>query len=340
MSKILTLVIPTYNMQDYLPECLDSLLIEDEFMSLLEILVIIDGATDNSAKIGQSYAERYPDTFRIILKENGNYGSCVNYGIAQAKGKYIKTLDADDRFETKHFAKFLKCLQVVDADMIINDYAGWNMTNGHIDYFKYNLPNPNIFTIEELKFTPQVPLMMHAAAYRTSLLRDMKYRQTEGISYTDQEWTFMPLTQVKTIWYFPQILYIYRVGRTGQTVDINVWIHHADEEIFGLKKMTKFYQDVKDKSSDTIRRILEYRLKFRVNAIYNHIFIRSFGAVDDTIIKDLDQYVHQNLPFAYNQLGKDITYHGLNVIDLYRKHPFVYKLYLQGRKIAKNTFKK
>ncbi len=340
MSKILTLVIPTYNMQDFLPECLDSLLIEDELMSLLEILVIIDGATDNSAQIGLEYAKRYPNTFRIIQKENGNYGSCVNYGIAEAKGKYIKTLDADDRFNTENFGHFLRQLQGVDADMIINDYAGWNMTNGHTDYFRYNLPTPNTFTIEGLKFTKQVPLMMHATAYRTTLLRDMNYKQTEGISYTDQEWTFMPLTRVKTIWYFPHIVYIYRVGRSGQTVDINVWIHHAEEEIFGLKKMTKFYQDIKDRLSDTVRKILEYRLVFRTNAIYNHIFIRSFGSIDDAIIKDLDKYVYNNLSFVYKQLEKDISYHGLNVINLYRKHPIVYKIYLKSRKIAQNTFKK
>lgn len=340
MSKILTLVVPTYNMQDFLTECLDSLLIEDALMSALEVLVVIDGATDDSAKIAQGYEARYPDTFSVILKENGNYGSCVNYGIAHAKGKYIKTLDADDRFQTGHFAQFMRSLPSVDADMIINDYAGWNMTNDHVDYYRYNLPNPDVLTIVELKFEQDVPLMMHAAAYRTSLLRDMNYRQTEGISYTDQEWTFMPLTRVKSIWYFPHILYIYRVGRAGQTVDINVWIHHADEEILGLKKMTKFYQGVKDKVSDKVREILEYRLKFRTHAIYNHIFIRSLGAIDDAIVRDLDQYVHQNLPMVYDQLNKDITYHGLDVIGLYRRYPFAYRLYLKGRQIAKRTFKR
>jgi len=339
MSKILTLVIPTYNMQDFLPECLDSLLIEDELLPLLEILVIIDGSTDNSAQIGQSYADRYPNTFRVIQKENGNYGSCVNRGIAEAEGKYIKTLDADDKFNSENFAQFLKQLQGIETDMIISDYSGWNMTNNHIDYYKYSLPNPNPFTIEELDISKQVPLMMHAVAYRTSLLRKMNYKQSEGISYTDQEWTFMPLTQVKKIWYFPHSVYIYRVGRAGQTVDINVWIHHAEEEIYGLKKMTKFYQEFKDKSSDTTRTLLEDRLMFRTNAIYNHIFIRSLDAIDDAIIKDFDQYVYKNLPSIYQQMDQEISYHGLNIINLYRNHPLAYKIYLLIRKTANRIFK-
>jgi len=339
MSKILTLVIPTYNMQDYLPECLESLIVEEDSLALLEVLIIIDGATDNSAQIGQGYAERYPNTFRVILKENGNYGSCVNRGIEEAQGKYIKILDADDKFETKNFTQFIKQIQDIDVDMIVSDYAGWNISKNHIDYFKYNLPYPNTFTVNELEFTTEVPLMMHAAAYRTSMLREMNYKQSEGISYTDQEWIFMPVTQVKSIWYFPYTLYIYRMGRAGQTVDINVWIHHANEEIFGLKKMTQFYKDIKDKSNDAILKFLDYRLKFRTNAIYNHIFIRSFNAVDDTLVKDLEQYIQTNLPAEYMQLEKEIRYHGINVIGLYRRHPIAYKVYLLCRKTAQKLFK-
>jgi len=167
----------------------------------------------------------------------------------------------------------------------------------------------------------------------------MNYKQSEGISYTDQEWIFMPVTHVKSIWYFPYTLYIYRMGRAGQTIDINVWIHHADEEIFGLKKMTQFYNNIKDKSSDEIRKFLKCRLKFRTNAIYNHIFIRSIKAVDNALIKDLEQYIQTYLPSEYKQLEKEIRYHGLNVIGLYRRHPIAYKVYLLCRKTAQKLFK-
>ena len=85
MNKLLTLVIPTYNMEAFLPDCLNTLIVEDELMSLLEVLIIIDGSTDQSAQIGQKFADRYPDTFRVILKSNGNYGSCVNRGIESTR---------------------------------------------------------------------------------------------------------------------------------------------------------------------------------------------------------------------------------------------------------------
>ena len=339
MNKLLTLVIPTYNMERLLRECLETLVVKDELMSLLEVLVVIDGSTDSSASIGQEFADRYPDTFRVIIKENGNYGSCVNRGLDEARGKYIKTLDADDKFKAGSLELFLDQLRDVDADMIISDYAGWNMQTGHIDQFCYHLPTSGLFGIDRLKFQPHTPLMMHAVAYRTSMLREMHYRQTEGIFYTDQEWTFMPVSRVRKIWYFPHTLYIYRVGREGQTVDIRVWVRHADQEIFGLKKMTTFYNGIKDHISAELKDFMLYRLHFRVSAIYMHLFIRSFGAVDDAAIRDFDQFVAQHQPEFYRNVEQLHTYHGLNVIGLWRRHPRLYRVYLAVRRFAHQRFK-
>lgn len=101
MQKLLTIVIPTYNMQDYLHRCLYSLVLEDEqLMSQLEVLVINDGSKDRSSEIGHEYEAKYPDVIRVIDKENGNYGSCVNRALAEATGKYFRMLDADDWCDT------------------------------------------------------------------------------------------------------------------------------------------------------------------------------------------------------------------------------------------------
>ena len=86
MEKILTIVIPTYNMQDYLRRCLESLIVPEKQMKQLEVLVINDGSKDNSSAIAHEYQDKYHDTFRVIDKGNGNYGSCVNRGLQEAKG--------------------------------------------------------------------------------------------------------------------------------------------------------------------------------------------------------------------------------------------------------------
>ena len=94
MEKVLTVVIPTYNMERYLERCLSSLVISPGMMEELEVLVINDGSKDCSSEIGHSFEAQYPNTFRVIDKKNGNYGSCINRGLKEARGKYIKILDS------------------------------------------------------------------------------------------------------------------------------------------------------------------------------------------------------------------------------------------------------
>lgn len=71
MEKILTIVIPTYNMQDYLHRCLNSLIVSEEQMQHLEVLVVNDGSKDNSSAIAHEYQDMYPGTSRVIDKEKG-----------------------------------------------------------------------------------------------------------------------------------------------------------------------------------------------------------------------------------------------------------------------------
>lgn len=117
MNKILTIIIPTYNMEKYLRRCLDSLIIDEEGMKQLEVLVINDGSKDSSSQIAHEYQDKYPDTYRVIDKENGNYGSCINRGLKEATGKYVKVLDADDWYNTKGLAKHILKLTSLSDDI-------------------------------------------------------------------------------------------------------------------------------------------------------------------------------------------------------------------------------
>lgn len=217
MKKILTIVIPTYNMQDYLRRCLDSLIVPEKQMKQLEVLVINDGSKDNSSAIAHEYQDKYPDTFRVIDKENGNYGSCINRGLKEASGKYIKILDADDKFNSINFPGYIDFLLNNDSDMvltvtdvvveekIINRWAFIVPEKKEIDFISYNI-------------FPE----MHCVTYRTEILKMHNYVQTEGISYTDQQWVFAPIVWMKTAIYYNVPIYEYSVGREGQTVDIQV----------------------------------------------------------------------------------------------------------------------
>ena len=116
--KLLTLVIPTYNMEKYLTKCLESVTAPC-IPPTLEVIVVNDGSKDRSLDIMKAFQQKRPDIIRIIDKENGHYGSCINAGLQMAKGKYFRPLDADDWMDTEVLSKLLNVLKNCDTDLFI-----------------------------------------------------------------------------------------------------------------------------------------------------------------------------------------------------------------------------
>lgn len=242
-------------MENYISKCIDSLVNTgaERDISDIEILVVNDGSKDSSSAIAHGYESRYNGIVRVIDKENGNYGSCVNRGLSEATGKYVKILDADDAFMPEGFAEYLDELRGNDADMIVNDYITVDAAGGVINKFTFDLPRRGTFTLAELRQV--IPL--HAVAYRTEILRRIGYRQTEGISYTDQEWIFWPLIAVEKIYYLPVNVYSYLLGRDGQTCERSVWMKSQRQAAVVMASKVDIYNSVKATISSDAKRILE-----------------------------------------------------------------------------------
>ena len=235
MDKILSIIIPTYNMENYLDRCLSSLVIGGDLLKEVEVLVINDGSRDRSLEIAKDFESRYPMIFRIIDKENGNYGSCVNRGLKEAVGKYIKVLDADDYFDKDCLATFLSFLKVHDADLFITDFQQVYNNGEVVNRFTHKIPmKKELRLIDHYLSDDFKYLQMHAVTYKRQNLIDIAYKQTEGISYTDAQWVFLPMSTVKVFYYCPIVLYNYLIGREGQTMDESVYA----KSIGQLMKMT------------------------------------------------------------------------------------------------------
>ena len=221
MQKILSVVIPTYNMENYLHRCLNSLLIEKR--ALLEVLVINDGSKDTSLEIARKYEKEYPETFRVIDKQNGNYGSCVNRGIDEATGKYFRILDADDYFDKKGLEQLIEKFLAFkeEPDLIITNYQE-EFSDGYThnianDCYEYDI----LYDFGKIDFSKQrngYMAAMHRMTYKLDVLKKTSLRHLEGISYTDSEYCFYPLRGVKTVIFIDIFLYKYQIGREGQTV--------------------------------------------------------------------------------------------------------------------------
>lgn len=85
MEKLLTIVVPAYNVEKYIKNCLDSF-IDLSVLRSLEILIVDDGSTDSTASLAHTYEQKYPYSFKVLSKENGGHGSTINYAIPRATG--------------------------------------------------------------------------------------------------------------------------------------------------------------------------------------------------------------------------------------------------------------
>lgn len=222
MRKILSIIIPTFNMEALLPRCLDSLIIMDDNISKLEVWVVNDGSNDKSSEIAHLYESKYPGIINVIDKSNGHYGSCINAALQKVTGKYVRILDSDDWFETTALNEFLLVLERIDVDCVYTQYTKCFVEENRkeievCDELDYN----SILEVSK-RTVPESCMVMHSLTFKTSLLKSINYRQTEGICYTDTEYVYYPLFNAKTFYATRINLYNYMIGREGQTMSMHV----------------------------------------------------------------------------------------------------------------------
>ena len=244
--KLLSIIIPSYNMEAYLAQCVESVL-RTPSLAALEIIIVNDGSKDRTLRVAQQYADRFTDTVRVIDKPNGNYGSTINAALAIAQGEYVKILDADDRFEGSLLARFIDFLQKMQGvDMVVMPFVEVGASRER--RVEYNIYSRKVYEYGKVYDAEQIFgdgairfFMMHGVCYRTELLRNMNYRQSEGISYTDQEWVFYPLFAVNTIAFADTALYRYNVAREGQTMDLKVQMRSLSQLMTVTESLAQYY---------------------------------------------------------------------------------------------------
>ncbi len=141
--KLLSIIVPSYNSQDYLAQCIESLLPGGEDV---EILIINDGSKDRTAEIAEEYQSKYPTIVRAIHQENKGHGGAVNTGIAQASGRYLKVVDSDDWLDAEAYPQVLETLKrLVAAEQGPDLGRGGNLYQGplYIEAFGHLQDRPD-----------------------------------------------------------------------------------------------------------------------------------------------------------------------------------------------------
>lgn len=239
MNKILTVAIPAYNMEKYLHKCLDSLIIDDiSLLEEVEVIVINDGSKDSTSKIAHEYQNKYPKIFRVIDKENGNYGSCLNRAFKEAHGLYFKTLDADDWFDKENFQKYIAVLKKnTNLDAIFTPFS-YNYVDGRPKNIR-TFTGAHFNEITQININDFVqnnwPYGIHSLTVKSDILKEHVEQQT-GISYTDIEYCLYSAPYLKKVMYVDVDLYQYSLGRDGQTVAFSSYLKNISNIVLILRR--------------------------------------------------------------------------------------------------------
>ena len=128
----ISVLVPIYNVEKYLRQCLDSLV--GQTLQEIEIICINDGSTDSSPEIIQEYAQN-DSRVKVITKKNSGYGDSMNRGLAKASGEYIGILESDDFLEKNAFERLYRLAKKHDADVVRANY--YHFKGGENTKFSY-----------------------------------------------------------------------------------------------------------------------------------------------------------------------------------------------------------
>ena len=267
MPKI-SAVIPVYNVEKYLPRCIESALFQT--LEDIEIICVDDGSTDGCGAMLDEYARR-DSRVKVIHQPNGGYGKAMNAGLRAATGEYFAVLESDDFILPDAYEILYANARKFDADIVRADYYFFNtLPDGRIkltpkqiarefDWY-YRLICPN----EELEV---YNFVMHnwTGIHRLSFLREKNvwYNETPGASYQDNGFWFQVYSQTQRLVFIPQACYCYRVDNPGSSI-------HDPNKVYTMAEEYAF-----------IRRFLDAHPEFseKVDPAY---YARLFRAYDQT----------------------------------------------------------
>jgi len=210
---LVSFVVPVYNVEKYLNECLYSIFDTSADISQYEVIAVNDGSTDNSPAILEEY-KKY-DNFRVISRNNQGSSVARNTGMESARGKYIFFVDSDDYLRlavinTTPVSIILACAATSDCDIIDFDYV--NLCEETGKFVVVPTRRDLRLGVEEgrLVFPNSIRVAVWSRLFRRAFLLEHRLRFYPGIINQDLEWTPRCFFAAEKVDYCPIPLYVYR----------------------------------------------------------------------------------------------------------------------------------
>ena len=307
-----SIIIPVYNVEKYLEECLESVI--NQTLKEIEIICIDDGSTDKSPKILEEFSKK-DSRIHIISKENEGQAIARNIGIKEAIGEYIGFIDSDDIIDKNMFKKLYENAHNNSLDIIMCKITTFDETNNKIneDDWYYSLKCFNGFEkkifnhIDTQKFTDEISVTPVNKLYKRDFLMENNLFFPENLIFEDEVFFYDMYLSAKRISIYNENLYYYRINRLGSTVSLNTEKDFTDiikvfqkirkilekNDLLKLYKKqvyNKFFHKILSRYSQTSEK---YRPKFWENMKYDFTSILDFNeSTSDNRKTEMNEFNH------------------------------------------------
>ena len=261
-TKTVSLIIPVYNVRDYLRKCLDS--VAAQTYSNLEVIIVNDGSPDDSLEIALEYTAKYPN-FRCYTIENRGLGGARNYGMEQATGDYILFLDSDDYIAENCVEVLVTAAEKEDSDIVAANC--YDVREDGSVLFAYRNVYQNATT--SLMQEPEVLFNRICACFKLfkrDLLKEFSF--TSRVWYEDMRLIPKLYLQAKKITYVDDFLYFY-VQREGSIMNNTNYLRNL-EIIDAFEDMLGYFRE--QGAYETYRDALEF-------LVIEHLAVAAIGRV-------------------------------------------------------------
>ncbi len=236
-----SVLVPIYNVEKFLPECLDSLV--NQTLKEIEIICINDGSTDKSSKIIKEYAEK-DKRIKMIDKKNSGYGDSMNQGLKKATGEYVGIVESDDFIDLNAFEKLYKIAKREKADVIkANFYEYFTDKKKDVAKSEMFLPEDTgmLFDPSEHRHIFYQKPSIWSAIYRNAFLKKNKidFLPSPGASYQDAGFNFKVWASTDRAFLVDEAFLHYRQDNPNSSVKDSGKVYCVKDEYDEVERFLK-----------------------------------------------------------------------------------------------------
>lgn len=322
-----TVVVPVYNVEKYLKQCLDSLL---EQTVPINIIIVNDGSSDNSGEIAQTYAAKHAETITYIEQANAGLSAARNVGIKQTNTPYIAFMDSDDWVSHDYYEKLLITMEQNNADIVCSDITYIYENGKEKKKLAHNLPDHAPQTIIEAsdkryhRYMISIFPMAQNKLWKTALIKET-FTFLSGKQYEDLDFFYRvyPNTQRIAFTTAGGFYYRQRAGSIVKTANNKILdIMPIFDNIVAYYKTNHLYEQYHMEIEYLLIRNCLVASSKRIAYSRNYRFIYSN-------LTKLFTYVSQNIPnWRQNAYIKPLTIRHLFIRSFAKATIGIYSFFL------------